>query len=112
MNQLLVVALCAEWCGVCREFRQQWDAHDFSTHAEVSYLWVDIEDRADIAGDLDIETFPSLAVFSGQQPVFYGPVSPNMDLLQRVSQSSAVQRFDADVHEALTTLRAGLSLGR
>lgn len=108
MTQLMVVVLCAEWCGVCREFRQQWDAHVFAKHDEVAYRWVDIEDRADLAGDLEIDTFPSLAVFAGPVPVFFGAISPNMEILQRVSQSAAVQRFNAEEHAALMTLRAGL----
>jgi thioredoxin 1 len=108
MSRLLVVALCAEWCGVCREFRQQWDAQDFEKDEAAVFVWVDIEDREDIAGDLEIETFPSLAVFAGHEPVFLGAISPSMEVLRRISQSAAVQRFAAHEQAALMTLRAGL----
>lgn len=111
MERLVVVALCAEWCGVCREFRQQWDAHDFSGFPDASYHWLDIEDREDLAGDLEIETFPSIAVFSGAEPVFFGPVHPHMEMLQRVSRSPAAQRFDAQARVALATLYAGVVAG-
>lgn len=108
MNQLLVVALCAEWCGVCREFRLLWDAQDFGKDEAAVFVWVDIEDRSDMAGDLEIETFPSLAVFAGQEPVFYGAISPSMEVLRRISQSAGVQRFEAHERASLMTLRAGL----
>lgn len=108
MDRLVVVALCAEWCGVCREFRQQWDGHDFSKSTDVSYHWVDIEDRQDLAGDLEVETFPCLAVFSGSEPVFFGPVQPHMGMLERVSQAPAAQRLGPDARAALLTLYAGL----
>jgi len=42
---LRVVCLCADWCGVCRDYRATFDSASatFGTRAEFS--WIDIEDE-------------------------------------------------------------------
>lgn len=79
----LVVCLCAEWCGTCREYREplRQVAQNFPAHA---FAWIDIEDEAELAGDLDIETFPTLLVLNGAEVMFYGPVLPGEDALRRL----------------------------
>ena len=79
----LVVCLCAEWCGTCRDYRAplQAVAEEPSGHA---FAWIDIEDEADLAGEIDIETFPTLLVLDGPTVLFYGPVLPGADALRRL----------------------------
>jgi thioredoxin 1 len=79
----LVVCLCAEWCGTCRDFRAPLQAvsAEFPEHA---FAWIDIEDDAELAGEIDIETFPTLLVLSGTQVLFYGPVLPGKEALRRL----------------------------
>jgi len=79
----LVVCLCAEWCGTCRDYRGplRTVAADHPDHA---FAWIDIEDDSGLAGDLDIETFPTLLVLSGRQVMFYGPVLPGEESLRRL----------------------------
>ena len=79
----LVVCLCAEWCGTCREYRDPLKAvaADFPQHA---FAWIDIEDEAELAGDVDIETFPTLLVLEVPQVLFYGPVLPGEEGLRRL----------------------------
>ena len=78
-----MVCLCAEWCGTCREYRDPLKAvaADFPQHA---FAWIDIEDEAELAGDVDIETFPTLLVLEGPQVLFYGPVLPGEEGLRRL----------------------------
>lgn len=68
---LLVVCLCASWCYVCDDFRATL-AGLARAHREVGFVWVDIEDDSELVGDVDIEDFPTLAVFRGDTPVFFG----------------------------------------
>jgi thioredoxin 1 len=79
----LVVCLCAEWCGTCRDYRAplQAVAAEFTRDA---FAWIDIEDESELAGDIDIETFPTLLVLDGAQPLFYGPVLPDGEGLRRL----------------------------
>jgi thioredoxin 1 len=68
------VCLCANWCGTCRDYRPLFD--DLArAHPQVRFVWVDIEDDADLAGDLDVETFPTLLIADGTTARFLGPLA-------------------------------------
>ena len=77
-----VLCLCAAWCGVCRDFRTLFDEAE-RQHPGLRFRWIDVEDEADLLGDLDVETFPTLVVGSGERLVFGGPVLPQPGQLQR-----------------------------
>lgn len=81
-----VVCLCAQWCGVCREFRAAFDAWA-SERADVRVVWVDVEDEESVVGDLDIETFPTALIADGLQARFFGPVLPQIGVLGRMLDS-------------------------
>ena len=80
------VCLCADWCGTCRDYRALFEALALS-HPGVRFVWVDIEDEADVAGDLDVETFPTLLVADGQTARFLGPLLPQAAVLSRLLES-------------------------
>ena len=88
------VCLCAGWCGTCRDYRALFDALA-QAHPEVRFEWVDIEDESELAGDLDVETFPTLLIADGRKAHFLGPLLPQAAVLERL----------------LTTLRSGASSG-
>jgi thioredoxin 1 len=81
-----VICLCAEWCGVCREWRKAFDAAA-ADHPGVRFAWVDVEDQADAMGDIDVETFPTLLVACSDRPMFFGPVLPAATQFQRLLQT-------------------------
>ncbi len=85
-GQWLVVCLCAQWCGTCKEYREGFEKLAQS-HPEARFVWLDIEDREDVAGDLDIETFPSLLISDAQHARFLGPLLPQLPVLARLLQS-------------------------
>ena len=53
--------------------------------------WVDIEDEADLVGDLDVETFPTLVIADDTQVRFAGPVTPQRDTLQRLLRATVLE---------------------
>jgi thioredoxin 1 len=71
-----VICLCAEWCGVCREWRDAF-SQAAAAHPELRFAWVDVEDEADAMGDVDIETFPTVLIAREGKPLFFGPVLPS-----------------------------------
>ena len=81
-----MVCLCAQWCGTCRDYRALFDrlAHE---HPSARFVWIDIEDEADVAGDLDVETFPTLLIADGQTARFLGPLLPQAAVLARLLES-------------------------
>ncbi len=63
-----VICLCAAWCGTCGIYRPLFDELA-RAHPDVRFEWVDIEDDAEIAGDLDVETFPTLLIADSDRGV-------------------------------------------
>ena len=106
----LVACLCAEWCGTCRTYRAVFDAvaAGFPDH---DFAWVDIEDESalfdDIELDLDIETFPTIAVVHGRSLRFFGPVLPHPGALARIVEASRAgpQAVNVDAQEAAVLAR-------
>lgn len=96
-----VVCLCAEWCGVCRDYRPAFQQMGQNA-AGTAWHWLDVEDHADIAGDFDVETFPSLLVAQGEQVRFLGALTPHAAVLERL-----LQTLRADPHASRSSLPEG-----
>ena len=86
---LLVACLCAQWCRTCDAYRDTLlhvrDALQ-PTHpgSPMRFMWVDIEDESELVGDLDIEDFPTLLLARGDQVLFFGPLLPHAQTLDRL----------------------------
>jgi thioredoxin 1 len=86
---LLVACLCAQWCRTCDAYRdtllQVRDALQ-PTHpgSPMRFAWVDIEDESERVGDLDIEDFPTILLARGDQVLFFGPLLPHAQTLDRL----------------------------
>jgi len=63
------------------------------TRAGVHALWhwVDIEDEADLVGELDVETFPTLVIADDTHVRFAGPVTPQRETLQRLLRATVLE---------------------
>ncbi|HEY1103403.1 MAG TPA: thioredoxin family protein [Burkholderiaceae bacterium] len=72
---LTIACLCAAWCGTCRDYQAVFDSLQ-ATLPGHHWRWIDIEDEADLAGDVDITTFPTLLIAAGPQVLFAGVVLP------------------------------------
>jgi thioredoxin 1 len=83
---LLVVCLCAAWCDACREFRRTFE-HLADRHRSAGLVWLDIEDDSALVGDVDIENFPTLAVYRAGEPVFFGVTLPQEGTIARILAS-------------------------
>ena len=94
----LVACLCAEWCGVCREVRPLFDRLA-QVHPSMRFQWIDIEDEAELMGDVDVETFPTLLIVDGGEPTFFGPVLPRPEAFTAALRSAGAGAavVDADV---------------
>ena len=80
---LLVACLCAEWCGVCRDYRAAFEQVRI-LFPEARFLWVDVEDEADWVDPLEVDNFPTLLVAVGDAPRFLGPMVPTAARLERL----------------------------
>ena len=89
-SPLVVVALCADWCGTCRDFQQVLDRLA-EARPEIVFAWADIEDDAEFVGDIDVESFPTLAVFRAGQALHYGVSLPQEGLVARMIDTLATR---------------------
>ncbi|MBW8843907.1 MAG: thioredoxin family protein [Burkholderiales bacterium] len=80
-----VACLCAAWCRTCESYQQVFEAACAELpQTGLQVRWIDIEDEADLIGDLDIETFPTLLIADDEHVRFAGPLTPQPETLKRV----------------------------
>jgi hypothetical protein len=83
--RLTVACLCAQWCRTCDGYREVFDQVLLALDdAGVQGMWVDVEDQADAMGAIDVENFPTLLMARGDEVLFFGPVTPHAQTLQRL----------------------------
>jgi len=93
----VVACLCAAWCDTCNGYRGAFDALA-ARHPDKHFVWIDIEDRADLVGDIDVENFPTLLIQRGDAVAFFGTVLPDARLAERLLQAQA-EKSEADIRK-------------
>ena len=91
--EFLVACLCAAWCGTCRDYREGFQALA-ERFPNTRFLWLDVEDDADILDDYDVENFPTLLIQRHDSVLFFGPMLPHHEILQRTVESFHAQSPD------------------
>jgi thiol-disulfide isomerase/thioredoxin len=91
----VVACLCAAWCGSCREYEAAFSA--WAARApQYHFVWIDIEDHADLLGDIDVDNFPTLLIERGATVAFFGPMEPDTRLAERIL-TAQVEKSDAEL---------------
>ncbi|MDT7515161.1 thioredoxin family protein [Rhodoferax mekongensis] len=85
---LLVACLCAQWCGTCKDYQPLFTALQ-AEFPGARMQWVDVEDEADLVDPIEVENFPTLLIAQGERATFFGTVTPHLETLRRLIQSSA-----------------------
>lgn len=83
-----VVCLCADWCGLCRDYSELF-TEMAARYPGSRFAWLDIEDHAELVGDIEVETFPTLLVADAGGTRFLGPLTPHAQTLARLLDSLA-----------------------
>jgi len=86
--RLVVVALCAAWCDTCTQFRAAYE-RVAQARPQATFVWLDIEDDAEIAGDIDVENFPTLAIYRNGKPLHFGVSLPHETTVGRLADALA-----------------------
>ena len=103
---LLIVCLCAAWCGVCRDFHSLFEAAG-RAHPMLRFAWIDVEDHPEVPGDdIDIETFPTLLLADAAGRGFLGTIEPREATLHALIDNLSRGAFLADAAVAAVAARA------
>lgn len=102
-NPFLVVSLCAAWCDTCSSFQHGFEALATS-RPDATFLWLDIEDDAELVGDIDVENFPTIVVFHRGRPVHFGTSLPQAPIVARLLLSLDAGSATVAASSAATTL--------
>ena len=111
-SEWLVVCLCAEWCGVCRDYLARFGQVQ-ALFPQVRFVWVDVEDQSDLVDPVDVDDFPTVLIAHGNAPVFFGTVRPQAEALERLVRDRLAGAVVAgaplhhDVAALVLRLRAG-----
>ena len=87
-DRWVVACLCAAWCGTCGGYRAAFEGLA-ARHPDKVFVWIDIEDQADVVGDLDVENFPTLLVQREDTVAFFGTMLPDPAVADRLVQAQA-----------------------
>ena len=90
----IIVALCAAWCDTCGQFRASFE-NIARARRTMLFVWLDIEDDAAICGDIDVENFPTLAIYRSGKLVHFGVSLPHEGTVARLIDEMAAR--DASV---------------
>lgn len=102
---LHVACLCAAWCRTCESYQQVFEAACAELpQAGLRVHWIDIEDEAELVGDLEIETFPTLLIADDAVVRFAGPLTPQPELLRRMLRAHASDARPASVDAAFMVM--------
>ena len=98
----VVACLCAGWCDVCKQYRAGFEAlaSEFPGH---QFVWIDIEDQADLVGDLDVENFPTILMQHADTVAFYGTMLPEPRQVARLLEAQITRSDDELQREAHST---------
>ncbi len=108
----VVVVLCAAWCRTCEAYGPVFERLR-ETYPALQWHWVDVEDEAEIVGEIDVQTFPTLVIADDGRPWFAGPVLPRAEAArQLLAQPLGGPRTVLDDSELYEALLAALERGR
>jgi thioredoxin 1 len=89
-----IACLCAAWCRLCDDYApvfEQVTGELAAAGATLRCHWIDIEDEADLVGDFDVETFPTIVIVDVQRVRFAGPLTPQADTLRRLLRATVLE---------------------
>ncbi|MBC7685603.1 MAG: thioredoxin family protein [Bdellovibrionales bacterium] len=98
----IVACLCAQWCGTCGTYRAVFE--DLAQrHPGMHFVWIDIEDQADVVGDLDVDNFPTLLIQKHDVVAFFGTMLPDTKLAERLIEAQTSLDDDELARQAAST---------
>lgn len=95
----VIACLCAAWCDSCCEYRATFEALALR-HPEKFFVWIDIEDQADLVDELEVDNFPTLLIQQAEVVAFFGSVAPDLRVADRLIAAQAEKKPAELRHDA------------
>ena len=86
-SQYTIVCFCAAWCRTCNGFEAQIESLELK-YPQHSFVWVDVEEHENLLIDEDIEDFPTILIQNKKGTLFYGPLLPFAEHIDRLLQQA------------------------
>jgi thioredoxin 1 len=106
-DSFVIACLCAAWCDTCTLFKSKFDELA-ALHPDQCFVWIDIEDQADIVGELEISNFPTLLIQRHDTVGFFSSVRPDLsqaDRLLRAQLEKSRAELDAEAQSNTEHIR-------
>lgn len=87
-NQLVIVCYCAAWCKTCAGFAPQLEQLE-QKYPHHLFVWVDIEEHEGLLIEEDIEDLPTVLIQNKKGTLFYGPLLPFAEHIDRLLQQAS-----------------------
>ena len=71
-----------------RDYATLFDEAALAFGARAAFTRIDIEDEAELLGNVDVENFPTLLILRGEQALFFGAITPHAQTLTRLVQGA------------------------
>jgi thioredoxin 1 len=97
-DKWVMACLCAAWCDVCCQYRAGFEQLA-NEHPDKYFIWIDIEDQADVVGDFDVENFPTLLIQRADTVAFFGTVLPEIRQANRLLLAQTAKSRDELLRE-------------
>ena len=71
---------------------------------DIVFVWLDIEDDSDVCGDIDVENFPTLAIYRGDALLHFGISLPQQSTVARLVDEMTNRTAGASAPDAVVNL--------
>lgn len=88
-SSTLVLCFCAAWCDTCKQYQPKFDALS-AKYPDASFIWIDIEEHAELLGNEDVENFPTIAILDGENVRLMGTILPHIEHLDRLIEAMRI----------------------
>ena len=73
---------------MCRDYRSVFEQVR-ARFPQAHFVWVDVEDQADVVDPVEVDNFPMLLIALGNEARFFGTMTPQAETLERLVRDRA-----------------------